>query len=72
MQAFIQSVQISGYVPKHILQPPTLKKPTTIRFDEPASGTFINHATDPYLHERFEAIRTLIQKRNKKPTNNCQ
>lgn len=72
MQAFIQSVQISGYVPKHILQPPTLKKPTTIRFDEPASGTFINHATDPYLHKRFEAIRALIQKRNKKPTNNCQ
>lgn len=72
MQTFIQNVQISGYVPRHILQPPTPKKPIIIRFDEPANGAFINHAIDPHLHKRFEAIRALIQKRNKKPTNNCQ
>lgn len=68
MQIFIQNLQLSGYVPKHILQNPTTKKLTTIHIDEPANGTFINHATDPHLRARFEAIRALIHKLNKKPT----
>ncbi len=66
MQNFMQNVQISGYVPRHILQHPTSQKPIASHFDEPANGAFINHATDPHLHARFEEIRQLILRNNAK------
>lgn len=76
MEKFLAHTQIIAYIPKsamqaRLTQAPMTKNPAqdlqTIltprapsHFIERASGSFVNHATDPGLHAQFERLRAII------------
>ncbi|CBG39942.1 hypothetical protein [Helicobacter mustelae] len=57
-----EDLKICGYVPLNKLKSYTREEePIFITsFHEPARGHFINHATTPSLHAKFEALRQVI------------
>ncbi|BAM12079.1 conserved hypothetical protein [Helicobacter cinaedi PAGU611] len=58
----LASIQkIHAYVPSHILSPKPPQKSVQI-YREHAKGEFINHAKNPQIYEKFEALRVGIKR----------
>ena len=58
----LASIQkIHAYVPSHILSPKSPQKSVQI-YREHAKGEFINHAKNPQIYEKFEALRAGVKR----------